>query len=294
MVLAMLPPPSVRCGAAERKECNPMRKWIGISALVILCILVVVGGGGYLWFQWRLTSALPQVSGEIIVKGVNEPVEIIRDDYGVPHIYAKNEKDLYFVFGYAMAQDRLWQMEFFRRLGRGRLSEILGQKFVAVDRYFRMITAAGVNSNVSKEVAPLLESFAAGINAFMDSHRDRLPIEFTLLRFTPSPWQMDDYIAILKVVNWSLSSGWRADITAHRMLEKVGAERLKEAFPGWPGNAPIVITGGKLLRAGHDPTQKVLALLEGMLPLGGPGASNNWVVSGDRSSSGKPILATQV
>ncbi|NIS69814.1 MAG: penicillin acylase family protein, partial [Proteobacteria bacterium] len=92
-----------------------MKKWIVIIVLILAAIIVVTAGGGYLWFRYTLKRSLPETSGEIVLQGLKENVEIIRDTYGVPHIYAKNEPDLYFAFGYAMAQDRLWQMEIQRR-----------------------------------------------------------------------------------------------------------------------------------------------------------------------------------
>ncbi|MBW2113164.1 MAG: penicillin acylase family protein, partial [Deltaproteobacteria bacterium] len=101
----------------------------------------MAAGGGYLWIQHSLKRSLPQISGEIVLPGIREDVKIIRDTFGVPHIHAKNETDLYLALGYAMAQNRLWEMEFSRRLGQGRLAEIFGEKFVRVDRYFRMLTA---------------------------------------------------------------------------------------------------------------------------------------------------------
>ena len=125
-----------------------MKKWISIIGLILIGLILVVAGGGYIWFQHTIKKSLPQTSGEVVLSGLKEDVEIIRDTYGVPHIYAKNEPDLYFALGYAMAQDRLWQMEFYRRLGHGRLSEVLGEDWVKVDRYFRMITAAGLNKKI--------------------------------------------------------------------------------------------------------------------------------------------------
>lgn len=268
-----------------------MKRWIWVSAVVIVGVLAVLSAGGYLWLQWRIGRGMPRMSGELRVKGLLDDVEIIRDDWGVPHVYARNERDLYFAFGYAMAQDRLWQMDFLRRLGKGELSEIFGKKFVSADRYFRTIDAAGVDTTVSEEVAPLMEAFASGVNALIESSSGRLPIEFALIGYRPAPWTKEDYIAVLKVVNWSLSSGWRADMTARRILDRVGEERLREAFPGWPGDAPIVTKGKALGGSVRDMTMDVMAALEGLLPMGGAGASNNWVVSGARSVSGKPLLA---
>jgi penicillin amidase len=120
-----------------------MKKWFSIISAILLGLILVVTGGGYLWFQMAIKKSLPQTSGGITLDGLKGDVEIIRDTYGVPHIYAKNEPDLYFGLGYAMAQDRFWQMEFYRRLGHGRLSEVLGEKLVKVDRFFRTIAAAG-------------------------------------------------------------------------------------------------------------------------------------------------------
>jgi penicillin amidase len=269
-----------------------MKKWISIIGLVVLGLILVVALGGYLWFERTTRKSLPQTSGEISLAGLKEDVEIIRDTYGVPHIYAKNEPDLLFALGYAMAQDRLWQMEFFRRLGHGRLSEILGEELVKVDRYFRTIAAAGVNRKIPKDLAFLPKSFADGVNAYLKTHLDRLALEFKLLGYKPEPWTEEDYIAILKVVNWGLSEGWRVDLTAAGVLEKVGMEKWKEAFPAWPDDAPLIVPeqwrGFSELSA---PFLRAMVLAEGLTGSSASAASNNWVVSGKKSVTGKPILA---
>jgi len=269
-----------------------MKKWILIVGGIMACLIAVAAGGGYLWFQHRVTESLPRISGDIRISGIEEPVEIIRDTYGVPHIYAQNEPDLYFAFGYAMAQDRLWQMEFTRRLGQGRLSEIFGPDFVKVDRYFRTLTAAGVNREMPAAYAPLVNAFTEGINAYLNTHKDRLPIEFTLLRYEPEAWQSDDYIAAVKVIAWALSAGWKIDLTAGEILKKVGKEKFQDAFPLWPDQAPLIIQSESAVRsllasAAFDTGMS----LDGLIPLPAAGASNNWVVSGKKSISGKPILA---
>ncbi|MBW2352572.1 MAG: penicillin acylase family protein [Deltaproteobacteria bacterium] len=152
-----------------------MKRWILIIAIGLVCVTVMAAGGGYLWIQHSLKRSLPQISGEIVLPGIREDVKIIRDTFGVPHIHAKNETDLYLALGYAMAQNRLWEMEFSRRLGQGRLAEIFGEKFVRVDRYFRMLTATGINSKVLDRFSPALRSFADGVNAYIKIHKDRLP-----------------------------------------------------------------------------------------------------------------------
>jgi penicillin amidase len=269
-----------------------MKKWIFIICIIVVGLIVVVAGGGYLLFQHTLTKSLPQTSGEITLKGLKEDVEIIRDTYGVPHIYAKNEPDLFFALGYAMAQDRFWQMEFYRRVGYGRLSEVFGGDFVKADRYFRMLTAAGMNKSVPADLTFVFQSFATGVNCYLETHRDRLPFEFKLLRYTPEPWAVDDYLAVLKVINWNLSFGWGADLTAARMLEKVGEERLREAFPVWPEDAPLIIPEeSKSLSLSTNPTTETMRLVEQLTTISSAAASNNWVVSGEKSATGKPILA---
>ena len=203
-----------------------MKRWIFIIGVTLLGLVLAVAVGGFVWFELTTRKSLPQTSGEISLASLKEDVEIIRDTYGVPHIYAKNEADLYFALGYAMAQDRLWQMEFLRRLGHGQLSEVLGEELVKVDRYFRTIAAAGVNRKIPEDLAFFPKSFVDGVNAYLKTHSDRLSFEFKVLGYKPEPWTEEDYIAILKVVNWGLSSGWRVDLTAARLLEKVGMEKL--------------------------------------------------------------------
>ena len=269
-----------------------MKKWVLILVLIVLCLIVVMGAGGYLWFQHALTKSLPQTAGEIAVRGLREDVEIIRDIYGVPHIYATNEPDLFFALGYAMAQDRFWQMEFFRRLGHGRLSEVFGKDFVKADRYLRMITAAGVNKKIPNELAFILQSFTGGVNAYLETHPDRLPFEFTVLGYTPEPWEVDDYLAVVKVMNWILSMGWKVDLTAARILEKVGEKRLREAFPGWPHDAPLIISKeAKTLLVSSNPALETTRVVDRLITLPAAAASNNWAIAGVKSATGKPILA---
>ncbi len=269
-----------------------MKRWILIIGTALACLVVAAAGGGYLWFQHVAERSLPQIAGEIQMSGIKEPVEIIRDTYGVPHIFARNEPDLYFAFGYAMAQDRLWQMEFTRRLGQGRLSEIFGPDFVKADRYFRTLTAAGVNHEMPEAYAPLFRAFADGVNAYLKDHRDRLPVEFTLLRYEPEPWHVDDYIAAVKVITWALSSGWNIDLTAAEILKKAGEERFADAFPHWPDQAPAIIPSVSAIRSLLASAAVNTGIsIEGLIPLPSAGASNNWVLAGEKTVSGKPMLA---
>lgn len=269
-----------------------MKKWFLIIVCVIAGVLVVGLGSGYLWFQHTLKKRLPEISGELSVKGLTDKVEIIRDTYGVPHIYAKNETDMYFAFGYAVAQDRLWQMDFFRRLGQGKLSELFGKDLVETDRYFRLLTAPGVRKELPPALEPAFKAFVSGINAYITSHSDRLPVEFTLLRYKPEKWAEDDYLAILKVVNWGLACGFTTDLTAGEILKKVGEEKLREAFPGWPTDGPIIVPKGyEGVSASANQALRVAEEVRALIGFPVGAASNNWVVSGKKTQNGEPLLA---
>ncbi len=122
---------------------NRWVKWFGIGLLGLIGFAVLAAAVTLFWFQRTVSVSQPQVSGAITVAGIRDPVEIVRDVHGIPHIYAQSEPDLFFAMGYAMAQDRLWQMEFYRRVGTGRLAEILGKEALEADRHFRTLAAAG-------------------------------------------------------------------------------------------------------------------------------------------------------
>jgi penicillin amidase len=271
---------------------NRWVKWLGIGLLGLVGAGVLTAAGTFFWFQRTVSESQPQVSGTITVSGIQDPVNIVRDVHGIPHIFAQNEPDLFFAMGYAMAQDRLWQMEFYRRVSTGRLAEILGKEALDADRHFRTLAAAGRYRSIPDEVGFLTDAFAAGINAYLERHRDRLPLEFKLLGFQPELWQPDDVSAIYTLINWGLSLGWKVDLTAAEILKKVGQVRFREAFA--PPADDIRPTA---LEIDPIPTRDfsgVLASFSRVSRLTGftpAPASNNWVISGARSATGKPLLA---
>jgi penicillin amidase len=260
--------------------------------LALAGVSVLTAAIAYFWFQRTVARSQPQVSGTIDVAGIREPVDILRDTHGIPHIYARNEPDLFFAMGYAMAQDRLWQMEFYRRAGSGRLAEILGEAALAADRHFRTLAAAAGNPSLPRAELRLLAAFAGGVNAYLERHRDRLPLEFKLLAFRPEHWRAEDYRAVYTLVNRGLSMGWSVDLTAAEILKTVGEGRFREAFPspdgsGKPPAAEILQTAPAVFAAAATTLSEV-DRVTGFPPAP---ASNNWVVSGDRSTTGGPLLA---
>ena len=206
------------------------KKWILFAGVGLIGILIVVSAAVYLWFQWTVSRSLPQTSGIVTLSEVSEKVEIFRDKFGIPHILARNESDLFFAMGYAVAQDRLWQMELYRRLGSGRLAEIFGKELLATDLFFRTLAAGRGKGTMPSDLEFIPRRYIQGINAYRRSHIDRLPLEFKLLGYQPEPWHLDDIISVFRVLNWGLSFGWKVDLTAADVLNKVGEARYREAF----------------------------------------------------------------
>src|SRR6516165_4554002 len=158
-----------------------------LAVVVVLLGVIALGGYGY------LRRSLPQVDGTITVSGISAPVDIIRDADSVTHVFGKTKLDAYFGLGYAHAQDRLWQMEFQRRVGQGRLSEVFGTATVPTDRFLRTLGTGRAARSAWESLAPQarteLNAYVSGVNAFISTHHgSQLPLEFTMLRFEPEPW----------------------------------------------------------------------------------------------------------
>src|SRR5580698_8925243 len=166
----------------------------------LLCLIVgiLVAVVGYAYLVAR--SALPQLDGRSQVNGLHAAVTVMRDTHGVPTIEAKTLEDLFFTEGYVTAQDRLWQMDVMRRFGSGELSEILGEQTVKLDREQRILGLRAA-AKKSLEMAGerdrrFYEAYARGVNAFIGTHGDRLPIEFRILGYAPTPWRAEDSVVI--------------------------------------------------------------------------------------------------
>ncbi len=261
---------------------------LGVLILVTAASLM----GGYFWLHHRMAASQPQISGTLTLEGLGEQVEIIRDAYGVPHIYARNETDLYFALGFTVAQDRLWQMEFMRRLGAGRLAEILGEDLLEVDRYFRTITAAHRKVALPGDLTPLFRAFVNGVNAFIATAEGKLPLEFMLLQFKPAPWKFEDIVAVYWVMNWQLSFGWRADPVAFDIYQRVGAERFNRFFPTADAATPTIVADkwdDSLPMV--SPLSTIFNRVAEKTGFSPSSASNSWAISGQRTRSGMPILA---
>lgn len=266
---------------------------LGYLFVVLLILGLVVGSGAYLFVR----RSFPVVSGTIQVTGLQAPVTIIRDRWGVPHIYAENRHDLFFAQGYVHAQDRLWQMELGRRLGSGTLSEVIGDVTLNTDKFMRTI---GLRRAAEKdweildaEARPLLQDYADGVNAFIESHRDRLPLEFTVLGFEPQPWTPLDTLTWGKVMSWNLGRNWKAELLRAKLISHLDEEKAQDLLPPYPDEGPFIIPPEARSYASlGDPSLASCDPIAQWLGADGPGlGSNNWVVDGSQTASGKPLLA---
>ena len=272
-----------------------MRKLLRI-VLLAAALAGLLAGAGYFY----LKQSLPVLEGTIRIAGLDAPVELLRDAYGIPHIRAQSIEDAYFGLGFAHAQDRLWQMEIDRRIAAGRLAEILGAKALDTDRFLRTLgvrrAADASLTHLDAGTRRLLDAYAAGVNAFLAT-RPVLPPEFWLLRTRPEPWTATDSIAWIKMMAWDLGANWKNELLRMRLAKTLSNARIEELLPPYPGDAPPKIADLKELYAGlgggAQGLAKAMQQVAARLPhwLGAGAGSNNWVVSGKRSASGKPLLA---
>ena len=276
-----------------------LKKILIALGVVVLVVVLVVGGGGYLFIR----RSFPTTNGTIRVPGLQSEVRVYRDQWGVPNIYADNLHDLFFAQGYVHAQDRLWQMEFNRRVGSGTLSEVLGEATLEDDKFLRTIglrrAAEKDWEGLDKDTRAALQAYADGVNAFIESHKDRLPLEFVILGATqvpgyvPAPWTPVDSLVWGKVMCWDLGANWRDELKWARFIQKLGEETTRELMPAYPQAGPFIIPPeAKDYRDLGTPDLFPDEHLARLLGNDGEGlGSNNWVVDGTMTASGKPLLA---
>jgi penicillin amidase len=250
-----------------------------------------LAGGAYYFLMRR---PLPKTRGTLRLADLHEPVEIVTDRYGVPHIYANNEDDLYLAQGYVHAQHRLWQMELNRRIGSGRLAELFGEIALEPDRFARRLglhrAAAAAVRTLPPHSARILDAYARGVNAFISSHRTNLPLEFTLLRLTPAPWQPADTMQWSKMMGWNLGGNWETELIRARLVARLGPERAAKLETGYDPSHPLIIPPGVSYKGTNLGLLEQYATLRQLSGFGLLGASNNWVVDGSMTITGKPIL----
>ncbi|HEY0099120.1 MAG TPA: penicillin acylase family protein [Pyrinomonadaceae bacterium] len=312
-----------------------MKKLLLTSSLLLsFCFLHAFPQTFNLNAQPSATVAAPKQAAATTLKvaGLRAPVQIRRDERGIPHIEASNEADLYFAQGYATASDRLWQMDLLRRTARGELAEIFGRPVLEEDKRHRILGFGALSESLVAGVSPqtraTLEAYTRGVNAYIES-RDgtdakALPVEFQILGYKPRPWLPGDSLVIAKLFAETLSTTWPTDISRAMLADLPPARRaqlLPETSPldvlvvgsdapkSQPSPSPTRRRAAAKVRARSLPSfdgRERAALLEEVsrvnalsrislervgLFMEDRAASNNWVVSGARTASGKPLLA---
>jgi penicillin amidase len=262
------------------------RVWRSLGIVLVLAILVplLAIGGGWLW----LRRGVPDFSGTFTLPGLSESVEVAFDANAVPHIFARSDNDAYFTLGWLHARDRMWQMDVQRRVGAGRLSELIGSSGLRTDRFMRTMgfyrQAELSYDALAPEVRAGLDAYAAGVNAWLTQRSEPLPIEFQLLRHQPDPWKPADSLVWGKLMALQLSENYRHELMRARLLQRLPPDQVRDLYPDYPADAPISMVAA-LQNLDFD---RLWAALPP--PLGPSTASNEWVVAGNRTDTGKPIL----
>jgi penicillin amidase len=301
------------------KEVQMLRRvLLGLLAIIfVLVILVVVFG------FITVRRSYPQISGEIRQTTLDGPVDVYRDQYGIPHIYANTPHDLFFAQGYVHAQDRFWQMDFWRHIGSGHLSEMFGEDSLENDQFLRTLGWVDIAQEEYDAMSPseqaILQAYADGVNSYLADHQgSALSLEYAILgllspEYQPEAWRPYQSLSWAKVMAWDLGeSQMGAEIDVARMLGFLTPQQVADLTPPYPADHPVIVPGFKIvgnssveagypgLLAGLTPALDSLAermdSLEGVLgadisALREGIGSNNWVISGQRTASGKPLLA---
>jgi len=288
---------------------------------MVVAALVLVAGATWSGaqrddrFDALARASLSQIDGELSLPGLNANVEVIRDRWGVPHIYAANTEDLFMAQGYVMAQDRLWQMEMWRRQREGRLAEILGPSAVERDRQARLLMYRGPMddrewTSYHPDGKRIFDAYAAGVNAYIETHRDNLPVEFKLTGIRPTPWTAETL-----VLRSSTFGNATAELRLAQNVARLGVEAANQQDRPDPWDGLVVpdgldvstmagvTTGGRGGRGRGASQPEIVEPYRSWISGGGaavdvaaaaaipgPPGSNNWVVSGRLSATGKPVV----
>ncbi len=261
-----------------------------LGALGILFLLLFVGG-----YYYVKTATLPQTSGRLVLTGLSATAQVLRDGHGVIRIEAQSLADLFFAQGVVHAQERLWQMEFQRRLGAGRLAEVLGPAALETDKFMRALgvyrAARAAYRALSPEIRDQLDAYVAGINAYLAANPP-LPLEFRLLGFRPEPWTPEDALVWAKVMSWELSKNYEEELTRYRLLARgLTKARINELMPPYPEDAPTVLKSVAARPAPADEKQAETLLAADRAFFPHLEASNNWVLAPQRTATGGALLA---
>ncbi|HTV08819.1 MAG TPA: penicillin acylase family protein [Candidatus Aquilonibacter sp.] len=295
-------------------------RWLFRGVLTLLTLLAVLTGVATIWMRRAMRAALPQIDGTLAVAGLHGPVTVTRDAQGVPSIRATSLDDLFFAQGFVTAQDRLWQMDTLRRHAAGELAEILGAGLVEHDeqqRYLQLRAAADrAISSLPADQLQQIQAYTRGVNAFIDSHRDRLPLEFRLLHYAPRPWTPRDSILVSLVMWQDLSTTFPEKLDRELLSHHLPKNLLADLYPvgSWRDRPPtqpatdltapreieqipLDNTQSRLAAPGYASPSDLLRVTEALSASACSdcrAGSNNWAVSGVHSASGEPLVSNDM
>ncbi|HLX12319.1 MAG TPA: penicillin acylase family protein, partial [Bacteroidota bacterium] len=293
---------------------------LGIALTIVVIVAAVI-----VFLHFQVTKSFPETHGTVTLSILHAPVDVYRDEFGIPHIVATDEHDLMVATGYVHAQDRLWQMDIGRRAGEGRLAEIFDTSALAFDKLFRTLRFAALADSLEQHLHPesraMLQEYADGVNAYIDSHQGKFPVEFDMLRYQPEHWEVKHSLLLARLMAWELNFAWWVDLSYAEIAAKVPADKFKEILPTWPDSIPPIIgqpvtnispvkklsrpkktalddqadQGRALTETDVESIHNLLTTVRNYRELFNMGTlsagSNAWVVSGAKSVTGKPLLA---
>ncbi|MGB0122675.1 MAG: penicillin acylase family protein [Silvibacterium sp.] len=292
-----------------------------VATIILLIVAAAAAAfGGAIWLKHAMRDSLPQLDGQLRLRGLTAAVTIRRDQHGVPHIQAATLDDLFMAQGYVTAQDRLWQMDMARRMAAGDVSAVLGPNFVEHDRMQRILlireTAERIVANLSENDRRYFNDYAHGVNVFIATHEDHLPAEFRLLRYRPQSWQPVDSALIIMGMVQLLDQRWDSKLDRERIVARLGPTLAAQLYPvgSWRDHpptqtipdlttpqpfipdVPLDETQSSMRGTSDKDLLHLRQLVEGARTRceGCTPGSNEWVVSGAHTASGKPILSNDM
>ena len=301
-------------------------KVLAILFPILILLLAAIFFGARFWVQHAMQASLPQLDGTIAIPGLSAPVTVQRDTHGVPHIQAASLDDLIVAQGYVTAQDRLWQMETLRRHAAGELAEILGSSMIPHDRVQRILQLRTAADRALAAMPPdqlhWLQLYAQGVNASIATQHDHLPIEYRVLQFAPAPWTPRDSLLVYLVMFQDLTNHFPDKIAHEAVSAHLPPELQSDLYPigSWRDHppsqpqadltnpnvelpdVPLDESQTKLTRPKNTITPQAFQVLRQSLATldleptceGCVAGSNNWVVSGAHTASGKPLLSNDM
>ncbi len=264
---------------------------IGVVVVVVVLALFLV--------RRQITLAWPRTSGTLQVAGLQDKVTVVRDQRGIPHLYASNPHDLFMAQGFVHAQDRFWQMEFWRRIGEGRLSELFGESQLDTDRYLRtlgvMRSAQLSQDKIDDEARAVLQAYADGVNAYIDQNKGHLPLEFRVLalngvKYTPEPWTPLNSLTWATMMAYDLGGNYDSELNRAELASRYGETWMRElTYVPYSSDKPVIVPSAV---AWDKVDTAMLAAPKGIAMGAFDGlGSNDWVIHGSRTTTGKPLLA---